>query len=186
MMVASTHPAMAVREFPAAAPRTKTSLGVAAGLSVVLIAVLWFAGSGSLLLLAIPAMATFFALVLYFRYPILYVQYSLWVWFLAPLVRRIVDFRFGWTDPNLICCRRFWCPGSRAWLFCGKTARRGVIFPWDLFSAAAAILYGLVVGMLLHPSTETAYGLLNWLCPMLFGLASLPELAAVRSVSSAT
>jgi hypothetical protein len=186
MMVASTHPSMAVREFPAAAPRTKTSLGVAAGLSVVLIAVLWFAGSGSLLLLAIPAMATFFALVLYFRYPILYVQYSLWVWFLAPLVRRIVDFRFGWTDPNLILLSPLLVSGVTGLAFLRKDGKAWSDIPVGFVLCGAAIFYGLVVGMLLHASTETAYGLLNWLCPMLFGLHLYRNWTQYETYRSAT
>jgi hypothetical protein len=170
MMVASTHPVMAVREFPAAAPGTRTSLGVAAGLSVLLITGLWFAGSGSLLRLAIPAMATFFALVLYFRYPILYVQYSLWVWFLAPLVRRIVDWRFGFEDPNLILLSPLLASGVAGVAFLRKDGKAWSHVPVGFVLCGVAILYGFVVGVVLHPSAETVYGLLNWGCPLLFGL----------------
>jgi hypothetical protein len=139
-------------------------------LSTILLAALWLAGGGSLLRLAIPAMATFFALILYLRYPILYVQYSLWVWFLAPLVRRswtgILDgesqFHFA-LSPLLvsgIAGLAFLRKDSKAW---------SDIFPHSF--SCAAILYGFVVGMVLHlrPTAEIAYGLLNWLCPMIFG-----------------
>ncbi len=170
MMVATTHPAMAVREFPATAPRSKSSLGVAAGLSAAVVAVLWLAGSGPLLRLAIPAMATLFALVLYFRYPILYVQYSLWVWFLAPMVRRIVDWRFGWADPNLILLSPFLVSGITVLAFLRRDGKAWRDVPMGFVLCGAAILYGFVMGMALEPSGETVYGLLNWLCPVLFGL----------------
>jgi hypothetical protein len=32
------------------------------------------------------------------------------------------------------------------------------------------VIYGFVVGLALQPSAETLFGLLNWICPLLFGL----------------
>jgi O-antigen ligase/polysaccharide polymerase Wzy-like membrane protein len=168
MIETSTYSAMAVREIRATT--AKTSLGVTAGLSAGLVAVLWFAGSGSLLRLAIPAMTTFVGLALYLRYPILYVQYSLWVWFLAPLMRRVVDWRFGWTDPNFILLAPLLVSGVTGVAFLRKDGKAWSDIPPAFVLCGVAILYGFVVGVALYPSAETVYGLLNWVCPLLFGL----------------
>ena len=169
MIETPTYPATAVGQVRALTP--STSLGVAAGLSTILLAALWLAGGGSLLRLAIPAMATFFALILYLRYPILYVQYSLWVWFLAPLVRRVVDWHFGWANPNFILLSPLLVSGIAGLAFLRKDSKAWSDIPPAFVLSCAAILYGFVVGMVLHlrPSAEIAYGLLNWLCPLIFG-----------------
>ena len=157
-MVASTHPVMAVGEFPAAAPRTKTSLGVAAGLSVLLITGLWFAGSGSLLRLAIPAMATLFALVLYS--PVSdFVR--------AVFALGVVSRTAGETD----CGLALRMGGSQPYLAvsaAGVRRRRPGLSAerrqsMERCSARVCFLRNgnsvwLSVGMLLHPSAETVFG----------------------------
>jgi hypothetical protein len=141
-----------------------------AALHAIVLSVLWLAGQGPLLRIAIPALATFLGLILYLRRPILYVQYLLWVWFLAPLARRIVDLRFGWEDPSIILLAPLLVSGiaGLALLRKASAARREI--PAGFVLCGVAIFYGFVVGMFLHPSAETAYELLNWLCPLLFGL----------------
>jgi hypothetical protein len=167
MIETSTYPALAAREVPARGQAS--GLGIAGALSVGVIVVLWYLGNGSLLRLAIPAVSLLFALVLYVRQPIVYVQYSLWVWFLAPLVRRIVDFRFGWTDPNFILLSPFLVSAVAGLAFLKKDGKAWRDTPTPFFLCAAAILYGFAVGFLLEHSAETIFGLLNWLCPVLFG-----------------
>jgi hypothetical protein len=168
MIETSTYPAVVIPDAGATTP--KLSLGIVAGLSAAVVTVVWFAGNGQLLRLAIPAMATFFGLVLYLRYPILYVQYSLWVWFLAPLVRRVVDWRFGWDGPNIILLAPPLVSAVAGLAFLRKDGRAWSEIPPAFVLCSTAILYGFVVGMLLRPSAETAFGLLNWLSPLLFGL----------------
>jgi hypothetical protein len=141
-----------------------------AALHAIVLSVLWLAGQGPLLRIAIPTLATFLGLILYLRRPVLYVQYLLWIWFLTPLLRRMVDWRFGWEDPNIILLAPLLVSGiaGLAFLRKGSAARREI--PAGFVLCGVAIFYGFVVGMFLHPSAETAYELLNWLCPLLFGL----------------
>ena len=77
-------------------------IALTCGVSGVAIAALWFSGHSQLLRVAIPAAAFFVGVVLYFSAPIRYVEYSLWLWFLTPLVRRLVDWHFGYADPNFV------------------------------------------------------------------------------------
>ncbi|HEX4486938.1 MAG TPA: O-antigen ligase family protein [Terriglobales bacterium] len=142
-------------------------LGAIAG--AILIA-LWFGGNGFAMRLAVPVVAVAVGLVLYLRQPILYVQYTLWVWFLTPLLRRLVDLHFGWTDPNIILLSPLLVSAlaGLSLLRQDTNARPGI--PVGFALCGGAILYGFVVGCLLNPSAELLYGLLNWLCPLLFGL----------------
>ncbi len=145
-------------------------IGLAVGSSVVLVAALCFAGKAQLLRGAIPIAAMLVGLTLYFIKPVLYVQYSIWAWFLAPLARRIVDWKFGYTDPNLVLLAPFLVSGIAGLTLVLPGRRRNTRIPAVFVLCSTAILYGFVVGIVVRPSAETVYGLLNWLCPLLFGV----------------
>ena len=149
---------------------SEPGVGIVAAGCVMVVAILWFAGSGHLLRLAVPAIATLFGLFLYVRRPVLYLQYVLWCWFLAPLARRVVDLRFGWMESNVVLLAPVLVSGIAGLTLLRRTERDGGAIPVAFVLCGAAILYGFVVGVLLHPSVETAYAFLNWLCPLLFGL----------------
>jgi hypothetical protein len=168
MIEALTCPAIAVQAREVTTPQW--TLCMFAALSALPLAAFWVAGNGPLLRVAIPAFATLLGLVLYLRRPVLYVQYLLWVWFLAPLLRRVVDWRFGWDDPNIILLTPLLVSGVAGLTFLRKTSSASQEVPFGFVLCGVAILYGFVVGMFLHPSAETAYELLNWLCPLVFGV----------------
>jgi hypothetical protein len=60
------------------------------------------AGAGSILRLAFPAGAFFIAVFLYRRYPILYLGFTWWLWFLTPWVRRLIDYRSSFVEPSTL------------------------------------------------------------------------------------
>jgi hypothetical protein len=159
-----------------AAPATRTfpfplEIGMVAVPCLAVVAALWFSGgNGQLLRVAMLAAATLIGLFLYFRHPVLYVQYSLWVWFLSSLMRRVVDFRFGWTDPNLILFAPPLVSGIAGLTLLQGSHRLRDGIPPVFGLCGTAILYGFLVGAWLRPIPETAYAFLTWLCPMLFGL----------------
>jgi hypothetical protein len=140
------------------------------GASVLVVAGLAASGPGQLLRAALAGAGTLVGLVLYLRRPMLYLQYSIWVWFLSPLVRRLVDWRFGWMDPNLVLLTPLLVSGISGLTLLRRNRSRGNAIPPAFALCAAAILYGFVVGMILKHSLETVYGLFNWMCPLLFGL----------------
>ncbi|MGA2417290.1 MAG: hypothetical protein ABSF59_22775 [Candidatus Sulfotelmatobacter sp.] len=149
----------------------RLEVGMVAVPCIAVVAALWFAGSnGHLLRVALLAATTLIGLFLYLRQPVLYVQYALWVWFLAALVRRVVDFRFGWTDPNLILFAPPLVSGIAGLSLLRERNRVLSGLPPVFGLCGAAILYGFAVGAWLRPIPETAYAFLTWLCPMLFGL----------------
>src|ERR1700760_3963682 len=92
-----------------AVPRGGVLFPTICGVAITL--ALWFAGQGSVLRIELPAMAFGIGLILYVRRPVQYAQYTLWVWFLAPLFRRLVDWRFGFVDPNMVLLAPFLVSG---------------------------------------------------------------------------
>jgi hypothetical protein len=147
------------------------------GGSLALVA-LYVVHQSTLLRAAVPAVAAFVALTLYLRRPIAYVHFTLWTWFLTPLLRRIIDWHFSYEDQNLVLLAPF-VVSAIAGITIVRERRRikGTEFTPYLF-CAAGIFYGFSVGIIrwkLHASVAVSlggvvYGLFLWLAPLVFGL----------------
>ena len=167
-MQAQAYPEIALTDSPSSA----RNLGIilAAALSLSIAAALWFGNKPQLLRVAIPAMAALVGWLLYTGRPITYISYSLWVWFLAPFVRRIVDWHFGFFEPNFVLLAPLLVSGISLSTLLPSARHPKDRIPVSFVLCGVAVLYGFVVGLFLHASPESLFGLLNWLCPMLFGL----------------
>ncbi len=136
------------------------------------------AGQAAILRIAIPACATLTGLALYFRRPIGYFHFTLWTWFLIPLVRRLVDWRFGFQDHNLVLLAPLLVSAIGGLTLLRERQRADPVRLTPFFLCFAGILYGFAVGLVrwrLHASEgaspgEIVYGLFDWLAPLLFGL----------------
>ncbi|PSO51332.1 MAG: glucose-6-phosphate isomerase [Cyanobacteria bacterium QH_6_48_35] len=127
-------------------------------------------GAGSVLNLAFPVGALSVGVFLYFRYPILYVGFTWWMWFLAPLVRRLSDYRGGgYTEPSpimlaphlvvLVTLVTFW-------QYLPKTHRQGGL-PFIL--SFAGVFYGFFVALIYRSPFTFGKAFLIWLIPVIFG-----------------
>jgi hypothetical protein len=163
---------------PHPAPPSAMPVWLVGGAGAPVILALYLAGAGSLLRLAVPAVAFAVALALYFRRPMRYLQFTLWTWFLTPLVRRLVDFRCGFQDQNLVLLAPFLVSAISALTLLRERRNVSSARLAPFYLCIAGILYGFCVGMIrwklaaanaVSPS-EVAFGLLNWLVPLLFGL----------------
>jgi hypothetical protein len=151
---------------------------VVAAASMLLVLALFITGRGTLLRLAIPGSAVLVGLAFYFRRPIGYFHFTLWAWFLTPLVRRLVDWRVGFEDHNLVLLTPFLVSAvAGLTLLRDRRPAAGVrLTPFLL--CITGILYGFGVGLIrwrLHATNaaspgEIIYGLFEWLSPLLFGL----------------
>ena len=138
-------------------------------LGCIVAAGLFHLGKGSLLRVTVPGAAFCIALSLYFRRPAAFLGFSLWSWMLTPLLRRVIDWRMGFADQNLVLLTPFLVSGV-AILDIRKLRRLANLRIAPFALCGAAIGYGFCVGMLSHPSGEVIYGLVDWLSPMLLGL----------------
>lgn len=122
--------------------------------------------------------------VLYAREPAAYVSFTLWLWFLTPFVRRMLDMHHGWTTASPVLL----APIAVA-LLAGVTVlrrvgeMRGILYaPYLLVLMAFG--YGYAIGIINAGMVPATYALVTWLAPALFGLhiainwRRYPELAA--------
>ncbi|MCG8363360.1 MAG: O-antigen ligase domain-containing protein, partial [Pseudanabaenales cyanobacterium] len=62
---------------------------------VLFLALGFLIGAGRFLVLLFPLGSIVVGVFLYRRYPIFYVGFTWWLWFLGPLVRRLIDYQSG-------------------------------------------------------------------------------------------
>jgi hypothetical protein len=125
---------------------------------------------GGILRLAYPAGCFLVGVLLYFRYPILYVGFTWWVWFLSAFVRRLVDVQSGWVDPSPILLAPFLTTLVTIVTlvrYLPRAYRQGGL-PFIL--ALMGVFYGFLVGLVKDSPMAVAVPMLNWLTPVLFGL----------------
>ena len=133
------------------------------------------AGLSGSLRLAYPAGALVTGAYLLKESPGTYVAFTMWLWFLSPLVRRLVDYAAGWRDPSPILLapylvaalsllpliRRLAAPSN------GSSVRER-LQPAFLLTISG-LLYGLLVGLVLNPISSVLTAVLNWAVPIAFG-----------------
>lgn len=143
---------------------------------------------GRLANVAYVAVATLCGGVLYARKPAAYVSFTLWLWFLTPFVRRVLDMHHGWTpaSPALLA------PLTVALFSVITILRRPGELRGSMYAPYLLVLfalgYGFAVGVINAGVIPATYALLTWLAPALFGLhvalnwRRYPEMAtAVRT-----
>lgn len=127
------------------------------------------AGLGKVLNIIFPAGSLAVGLFLYLRYPILYVGFTWWVFFLTPFIRRVSDFRSGFTDPSpmllapplvaMVTIVTFYRNLPKAYEQGG--------LPFIL--SAMGVFYGFLVGMINGSPVPAIVSIMSWVSPILFG-----------------
>jgi hypothetical protein len=127
-----------------------------------------FAG-GKILNLAFPSGALLVGAFLYFRYPLLYVGFTWWIWFLSPLVRRMADYRGSFTDPSPILLTPYLVTllSLVTVLRHLPTLRRQGGLPFLL--SLSGVFYSFLIGIINVPPAFVFKSLLDWLTPIAFG-----------------
>lgn len=134
-----------------------------------LITALGLVAASGIMRFAFPLSAFVVGAFLYFRYPVFYVGFTWWIWFLTPLLARIVDFKSGWDEQRLMLVSPFLVTllsGITLVRYFPKAYRQGGL-PFIL--AFVAILYGFLIGLVKNSPIAAIRASLDWFAPLLFG-----------------
>lgn len=123
---------------------------------------------GSLLRLTFPAGALAVSIFLYWRYPILYLGFTWWLWFLTPWVRRLVDYQIGWAEPNPVLLAPFLATAVTLATFLRFLPKSYHLGGLPFVLAFVGAFYGFLVGLIFNPITAAIVAALQWIPPILF------------------
>jgi hypothetical protein len=126
----------------------------------------------SILQIFFPTGALIVGAFLYWRYPVLYLGFNWWLWFIAPFIARVVEYQNGLTDPGLrlIILAPYLVTILTAFSFFKHLPRTYRQDGLPFFLGFIAILYAFCVGLAKSNSiTEIVQGVLSWLPGIFFG-----------------
>ncbi|MFI5310738.1 MAG: O-antigen ligase family protein [Gemmatimonadales bacterium] len=116
------------------------------------------------------AAAALTGLVLVVNAPVTYASFSLWLWWITPFVRRVLDHRHGWNPTNpVLLAPPLVALFSVLVILRHPRELRGILYAPYLL-VVGALAYGYAVGMLTAGPFAATYALVTWLAPVLFGI----------------
>ncbi|MDJ0702674.1 MAG: O-antigen ligase domain-containing protein [Leptolyngbyaceae cyanobacterium MO_188.B28] len=147
--------------------QTKPAWNAILGFSIFL-ALCFLVGAGRILVPLFPLGAIAVGVYLYRRYPVFYVGFTWWLWFLGPLIRRLIDYQSGhytygpWIlTPKLVT------------LICAATFVRYLPrclnqhgLPFIL--CIVSVCYGFAIGAIQNPLNVAVLDFFGWIGPIFF------------------
>ncbi|MDJ0692109.1 MAG: O-antigen ligase domain-containing protein [Xenococcaceae cyanobacterium MO_188.B32] len=136
------------------------------GLSL-LIGLCLLIGAGRILVPLFPFSSLVVGVFLYRRYPLFYNGFTWWLWFIGPLIRRMIDYKSGhltygpWTlTPLLVTSISF----ITLIKYLPKTYNSGGL-PFLL--SIGSLFYSFMIGLIQNPKNAAVNQFLAWLSPVL-------------------
>jgi hypothetical protein len=127
-------------------------------------------GAGKSLNLLFPIAALGVGIFLYLRAPILYNGFTWWIWLLTAFIRRMADFRSGFTEPSPLLLAPFLVTGISLITVTKNLLNARQLLGLPFVLAMLGTLYGYLVGLINLPSAFTVTReFLDWLPPITFG-----------------
>src|SRR6476469_7163394 len=127
------------------------------------------AGLGKVLKIIFPAVCLGVGLFLYLRYPILYIGFTWWVFFLTPFIRRVSDFRSGFTDPSPMLLAPLLVATITIVTFYRNFPKAHEQGGLSFVLSAMGVFYGFLIGMVNGLPIPAFLSLIGWVSPILFG-----------------
>ncbi len=128
------------------------------------------AGVSKAAALLFPVGSLYIAFFFYFKMPHYYVGFTWWLWFVGPLIRRIIDFRSGGLTPGDFVLTPLLVTWVSAITFVRYLPylynKQALPFLLCISSVAYAFVIGVIQG---NPLNANTYGTLKILAPILFG-----------------
>lgn len=125
-------------------------------------------GAGSIIRLFFPIASLATGLYLYSNFPILYIGFTWWLWFLTPFVSRLIDYRSGWDPSRLVLVTPFIVTIITTITVVKhllKTYKYGGL---PFFMVFVAISYATLIGLVNNQLFAVARSFLDWFAPVAF------------------
>ena len=132
------------------------------------VSLLLLIGAGKLLIIAFPLGAVGVGAFLYFCYPLHYTSFTLWMWFLSSLIRRMIDYQSGYLTPGPWTLTALLVTLISSLTFARHltTAHKKGGFPFVI--CCGSVFYSFLVGLIYNPKNRAILQFLYWLAPILF------------------
>ena len=155
--------------FQAPARRGPTGSWAIIGMILITVALI-LSPASRLLLYTYPLMAVLIGGYLYRRHITSYVGLVCWLWFLTPLVRRLLDYRAGWTQPTAVLLApplAALVPVVLLFPDWRQVLRRHAA---PLLGVLITCIYATCIGLLNYSAKFVFQDLLTWVAPLVFAL----------------
>lgn len=150
------HPNLSSQKSSALGLQPRSAWNAILALVLVTVALL-LAGRGSIVGIIFQSTSLTVGVFLYRRYPVMYVSYSLWLWFLGHLVGRLFSYKLGYTIGGpasigaVVSCLSFFTLIKRIPISIKN--RDQVFFAFAL--CTSSILYSFCIRLILNPTPES-------------------------------
>jgi hypothetical protein len=150
----------------ASPPLAWGAIGALAGFTGLMV----LAQGGAVLNVAFTPLAFAVALLVFRLYPALYIGFVLWIWMLAPFVRRLADWQSGFHAISPVMLAPLVVTGISVWSAWSALPNFRSRRYAPYFAILAIIAWGYYVGVLRSGFLAASYDFLNWACPVFFSL----------------
>lgn len=154
-------------------------------LGLAAVGLVFVTGQAAVIEFGVPAAALVAGLALHRRQPAAYVALTWWAFFLAPALRRVVDYATDYSaaSPVMLAPYLLVAPAAVEAVRSLPLLRRRELLPFGL--ALAGVLFGYAVGVLKHGLAAPTFDLLEWAGPVCFGLYTVRAWGAYPLVRDA-
>ncbi len=141
---------------------------IAIGALVLFTTVTTAAGAASIMRLGYIVISFAVAVLLYLRYPPLYIGFTWWMWFITPLVSRLIDYRSSFDESRLLLISQYLVTLVTLYTCFKdfpKSYRQGGL-PFIL--AFISVVYAFFVGLIKTTPVTAGRAVLDWIIPIIF------------------
>jgi hypothetical protein len=125
-------------------------------------------GGAKVLRFAFPLGSFLVGVFLYLRYPVFYISFTWWMWFLTPMVTRIVDLHGGWDPQRVILLSPFLVTLVTFYTLVRYLPRANKLGALPFVLPIIAVFYAFLIGIILNPPMVAIRSLFDWITPILF------------------
>ena len=131
--------------------------------------VCFITGFGKILIILFPACSFFVGVFLYSRAPALYIGFTFWMWFLSPLIRRLIDYQSGYFTPGPLTFTALLVTSISFLTFLKELPKTHHKSNLPFILCFGTLFYGLLIGLIQNQKGAALANFLGWLCPLSFG-----------------